>query len=236
MTGDSAQAAEATLRVGFVPGVTLTKWRRIWGERFPRQPLEVSEVAEAEQRRVLVEGAVDLCFIRLPIERTGLHAIPLYEEVPVVVVPKDHPLAAFDDVELAQLADLLAVDPQAHDPFDLVAYGQGVLRVPHSIARSGSRRDLVYRPIIDAEPTTVALAWRIDNATELIEEFIGVVRGRTVNSSRTAQSRAANKAANKSAGSNQVTQANQDQPVAVQKRAKAKSSTGRPSRRRARRP
>lgn len=30
--------------------------------------------------------------------------------------------------------------------WSVVAYGQGVLRVPHSIARSGSRRDLVYRP------------------------------------------------------------------------------------------
>jgi hypothetical protein len=63
--------------------------------------------------------------------------------------------------------------------------------VPQSVARSHSRRDLVYRPVTDAEPTTIALAWLVDNPNELIEEFIGIVRGRTANSSRTAATRPA---------------------------------------------
>ena len=71
-----------------MPGVTLTKWRRIWGERF-RTPLEVVEVAEADQRRAVVAGEVDMCFVRLPIEREGLHVIP-YDEVPVVWMSKDY--------------------------------------------------------------------------------------------------------------------------------------------------
>jgi hypothetical protein len=54
---------------------------------------------------------------------------------------------------------------------------------------------VVYRPVTDAEPTTIALAWRIDNPNELIEEFVGIVRGRTANSSRTAAARAAKKPA-----------------------------------------
>ncbi|HQZ00576.1 MAG TPA: LysR family substrate-binding domain-containing protein [Propionicimonas sp.] len=183
-------AGASGFRIGFVPGVTLTKWRRVWAERFPRTPLEVVEVAVADQRRLLVEDVVDACFVRLPIDRTGLHAIPLYEEVPVVVAVKEHPIAALDELTLADLVGEPLVDPDAAAPFDLVAFGQGVLRVPHSIARSHSRRDLVYRPVTDAEPTTIALAWLIDNPNPLIEEFIGIVRGRTVNSSRTTQSRA----------------------------------------------
>jgi hypothetical protein len=39
------------------------------------------------------------------------------------------------------------------------------------------------------DPTEIALAWLVDNPNELIEEFIGIVRGRTANSSRTAASR-----------------------------------------------
>ncbi len=61
--------------------------------------------------------------------------------------------------------------------------------VPLSVARTHSRRDLIHRPVTDAEPTTIALAWLVDNPNELIEEFIGIVRGRTANSSRTAASR-----------------------------------------------
>lgn len=191
MSKPEQPAARAALRVGFVPGVTLTKWRGIWRERFPRTPLIVVEVAEHDQRRVLDAGEVDLCFARLPLDTEGLHRIRLYDEVPVVVAPRDHPLAAFDEVSLADLTGEPLVDPDLADAFDRVAWGSGVLLVPHSIARSHSRRDLVYRPVTDAEPTTVVLAWTQDNPNPLIEEFIGIVRGRTANSSRTAADRAA---------------------------------------------
>jgi DNA-binding transcriptional LysR family regulator len=173
------------LRVGFVPGVTLTKWRRIWGERLPRTSLEIVEVAEADQRNALDEARVDMCFVRLPLADQRLHVIPLYDEVPVVVVAKDHPAALFDEVTLADLSDEVVIDPaDTRNAFELAAGGVGVLFLPHSIARSHSRRDLVYRTISDASPTWIALAWRVDNPNELIEDFIGVVRGRTPNSSR----------------------------------------------------
>jgi DNA-binding transcriptional LysR family regulator len=178
------------LRVGFVPGVTLTKWRRIWAERLRRVPLDVVDVTQAGQRAALVRDDVDMCFVRLPIDTDGLHTIPLYEEVPVVVAPKDHPLAAFDEVSLADLAgETFVVDDDEAAGVDRVAWGAGVMLVPLSVARSHSRRDLIHRPVTDAEPTTVALAWLVDNPNELIEEFIGIVRGRTANSSRTAASR-----------------------------------------------
>lgn len=177
------------LRVGHVPGVTLTKWRRVWAERLPHTHLAVVEIAQPDQRTALVAGQVDLCFVRLPLDTGGLHTIRLYDEVPVVVAPKDHPVAAFDEVVLADLAGESVV-PDGPDAFDKVAWGAGLLRVPHSIARSHSRRDLVYRTVTDAEPTTIALAWLVDNPHELIEEFVGIVRGRTANSSRTAAARA----------------------------------------------
>jgi DNA-binding transcriptional LysR family regulator len=178
------------LRVGFVPGVTLTKWRRIWADRFRKVPLEVVEVTATAQRTALVCGDVDMCFVRLPVDTEGLHTIRLYDEAPVVVFPKDHPLAAFEEVLLADLSgETLVTDDEAATGIDRVAWGAGILLAPHSIARSHSRRDLSYRPVTDAEPTTIALAWLVDNPNEFIEEFVGIVRGRTANSSRSAASR-----------------------------------------------
>jgi len=178
------------LRIGFVPGVTLTKWRRIWADRMHRVPLDVVEVTQARQREALVSGEVDMCFVRLPIDTDGLHTIPLYEEVPVVVAPMDHPLAAFDEVSLADLAgETFVADDAEATGIDRVAWGAGLMLVPLSVARTHSRRDLIHRPVTDAEPTAIALAWLVDNPTELIEEFIGIVRGRTANSSRTAATR-----------------------------------------------
>ncbi len=181
-----------TLRVGKVPGVTMTKWRGVWSERFPRLRLEVVDVAENDQRRALVDGDVELCFVRLPIDEDGLHLIRLYEELPVAWVSKDHVVAAADEVSLAELADEELVTEVTSHNVDMVSIGEAVLHVPASVARTHSRRDFVAVPISDAPSTTVGLAWRRDNTHELIDEFIGIVRGRTANSSRTAQARTEN--------------------------------------------
>lgn len=176
--------------MGFVPGVTLTKWRGIWRERLPRVPLKVVEVAESDARSILEAAGADLCFARLPVDTTGLHAIRLWDETPVAWVAKDHPIALFDEVTLADLSGETVLDADDDVSLSRVAVGEAVLRVPQSVARSRSRRDLAHRPITDAEPTTIALLWRVDNDNPLIDEFIGIVRGRTANSARTAQERA----------------------------------------------
>jgi hypothetical protein len=67
---------------------------------------------------------------------------------------------------------------------ELVAAGVGLLIVPQSLARLHHRRDLTYRPLADAPQSQVALSWLEDQTTDLMEEFIGIVRGRTANSSR----------------------------------------------------
>lgn len=176
------------LRVGYVPGVILTKWRRIWADRFPHIPLEIVPVEEHDARAAL--ESVDLCFARLPIDADGLHTIPLYEEQPVVWVAKEHAIAAVDEVTQADLADEEVLTEATAPSIDRVVAEVAVLRVPLSIARSNNRRDLVYRPVVDAPTTTVALVWPRDRDSDLIQEFIGVVRGRSINSSRSAKERA----------------------------------------------
>jgi DNA-binding transcriptional LysR family regulator len=182
--------APAALRVGFVPGVTVSKWTRIWAERFPDTPLEVIALAQAEQESALREGRVDMCFVRLPIDREGMSAIPLYREVPVVVVQKEHPLSVFDEVRVDDLADEQVQDTSDLDAvggaLELVAAAGGAAIVPHSLARLHHRRDLVYRTMLDVPDTEIALAWPADRTTDPVEDFIGVVRGRSERSSRAA--------------------------------------------------
>lgn len=181
----------AGLRLGHVPGVTLTKWRTRWAERLPGVPLHSVEVAEADQRRVLDDGTVDMCLVRLPVDAAGLHVIRLYDEVTVAWASKDHPLRAFDEVSLADLAGEVVLDVVDEAALEKVGFGDAVLVVPMSVARSHSLRELIYRPILDAPETTVALAWPADAEGPLLDEFVGIVRGRTANSSRTAQERRA---------------------------------------------
>ncbi len=170
--------------VAFVLGVTPGKWAGIWAERMPRTPLELRPLSPEEALSAVVAGTVDAAFIRLPVEGEDLGVIPLYEERPVVVMPKEHVLSVLDEVSAQDLdgETVLEGDPAAD--IELVAAGVGVTIVPESIARALSRRDVVARPATDAPTTRVALVWRTDSATTLTEEFIGIVRGRTANSSR----------------------------------------------------
>ncbi|GGK42585.1 LysR family transcriptional regulator [Nocardia camponoti] len=180
---------EPGFRVGFVDGVTVSKWARIWADRLPDVPLEVVGIPQAEQQQALVDGRVDVCFVRLPINRDVLHAIPLWSETPVAVVRKEDELSLLDALTPADLADEIVQDTTeldtAVDALAMVAAVGGAAIVPQSIARLHHRRDLVYRPISDTDFTEIALAWPVDSDdSELREEFVGIVRGRSANSSR----------------------------------------------------
>lgn len=177
---------------------------RIWNERLPDVPLTLVGVSAAEAPDVLRGREADAGLVRLPIDRTALSAIPLYTETTVVVIPKDHIMAALEEVPAADLADDIVLHPlddtldwedrpgrpaderpaTTADAVELVAAGVGLLVVPQSLARLHHRKDLTYRPVPDAPESRVALSWLEDETTDLVEEFIGIVRGRTVNSTR----------------------------------------------------
>ncbi|MFE7661389.1 LysR family transcriptional regulator substrate-binding protein [Streptomyces celluloflavus] len=201
MTGSEAPPS---FRLAYVPGVTPTKWVRIWNERLPGIPLILIPVTAAEAPGMLGDRGADAGFVRLPTGRTDLSAIPLYAETTVVVVPKDHLVAAVDEVSDEDLADEIVLHPlddtldwerppgrpanerpaTTADAIELVAAGVGLLVVPQSLARLHHRKDLTYRPVTDAPQSRVALSWPEEETTDMVEDFIGIVRGRTVNSSR----------------------------------------------------
>ncbi|MCU1422916.1 MAG: LysR family transcriptional regulator [Microbacteriaceae bacterium] len=170
--------------VAFVVGVTPGKWARVWGERLPRHPLELRPLAQAEAVAALVSGDADVALLRLPAEHEQLSTIPLYAEQPVVVAPKGHAVEALDSLALADLDGETVLDQDWAAAVELVAANVGVAVMPQSVARALSRRDVVARPVTDAAETRIALAWVTAHTTPPVEEFIGIVRGRTANSSR----------------------------------------------------
>ena len=175
-----------TLRLRYVAGVSPAKWLRAWNERRPDLPLEAVRVEEAEQLADLRAGEADVAFVRLPVDDAGLHVIQLWEELAVAVLPKDHPLAEAEALTLADLAGgpLAPAQPDAAMTVELVAAGTGYAILPHSLARLHHRRDVAAVPVTDAAPTRIALVWRVDRDDADIQEFVGVVRGRTTRSSR----------------------------------------------------
>lgn len=188
-------------RIGFVPGATPDKWARTWRSR-RRDPLELVPVEQADQESGLRSGDLAMCLVRLPIDRTGLHCIPLYDEVPVAVVSREHLVTVADELITDDLADEQLVRPHesgwtpdaeqlawpemsVREAVEVVAGGTGVVIVPMSVARLHHRKDTTYRPVTDLSPTTIGLSWREDDHDDRVQTFIGIVRGRTERSSRT---------------------------------------------------
>lgn len=193
-----------TLRLGLVPGTTPGRWIDTWKERMPHVELELVPLTFADPRERL--GEVDLALVRMPLEHAeDLHVIPLYDEVPVVVTSAESHLMAAEELSGDDLAGEVLITP-ADDvlgPVDLptvaprfpaiettadavatVASGVGIMIVPMSLARLHKRKDVDYRILRDGPTSTVALAWPRDVTTRDIETFVGIVRGRTANSSR----------------------------------------------------
>ena len=83
----------------------------------------------------------------------------------------------------------------------LVAANVGVAIMPQPVARALSRRDVVATPITATLETRIALVWVTARQIPETEEFIGIVRGRTANSSRGAGESGAGGASSGEAGS-----------------------------------
>jgi DNA-binding transcriptional LysR family regulator len=200
-------------RVGFVPGVTPDKWSRVWAERMPRRPLVLVPLGDQDGPALLRSGDLQMCFVRLPVDRDGLHVIPLYDEQPVVVVARENPVAAYDEIDVADLADEhLLQDPDEVPPWrdvatevadgtrypvpadltlrqavESVAADAGIVIVPMSLARLHHRKAVAVVPVPGVATSSIGLAWRQDVEDDRVETFVGVVRGRTARSSRAEQ-------------------------------------------------
>jgi DNA-binding transcriptional LysR family regulator len=188
------------LRIGFVTGATPDKWARAWRER-RRERLLLVPLTEAEQEDAVRRGQVDMALVRLPVETEGLHCVRLYDERQVAVGGLEHLISAADDVTLADLAEEQLVCPHGSgwtpsaeqspwppmtekDAVETVAAGTGVVILPMSVARLYHRKDVVQREVTDLPPSTIALVWPRELDGETTQAFVGVVKGRSANSSR----------------------------------------------------
>ncbi|WP_334150687.1 LysR family transcriptional regulator substrate-binding protein [Microbacterium sp.] len=190
-------------RLATVPGTTPGKWIDAWKQRMPHVRLELVPVEAGDRHGILAD--VDAALLRLPLADDSLHIVALYDEVPVVVAAADSHLLAVDELSIADLAgevvivpsddvlgpiDLPGTTPAAFAPLPTAeaivtaASGVGIVIVPMSLARLHHRKDAGHRPLLDGPTSTVALVWPRERTTPDVETFVGIVRGRTSNSSR----------------------------------------------------
>ncbi|RLY94474.1 hypothetical protein EAE32_04635 [Kocuria tytonicola] len=194
-------AVAPAFTVGYVPGVMPGKWLGRWRDR-QLTPLLRDELVPAGQwREVLQDGTVTACFVRLgwsPTDpnleelRATHHAVHLYDELQVAVLPTEDLLSVLDTLTTVQLRE--ESTPQPHADIDdaamgveLAAAGVGPVVLPMSVARLHARKDVTTRELTDAPTLPVVLVWpkSVDEATEdAVQRFVGIVRGRKESSGR----------------------------------------------------
>ena len=182
----------------------------------------------------------ELPVVILPVD----HVLTVLDEVPVEELAEEFLLQpasdipAYEEVSRAWRESAGRIVPEGltdKENIELVAAGVGLYIVPMSIARFYHRKDLTYRPVAGLDIYPVHLVWprapkgepRSEELEALLQDFIGIVRGRTATSERgseTRQARAERIAAEKAKEKAKARAANARREARDKKRANAKKN------------
>ncbi|OAH15417.1 LysR family transcriptional regulator [Streptomyces jeddahensis] len=199
-------AGEHTLTVGFMLGTDVTAALNAFSAGHPDVPIELVRIRWWDQAQPLLDGTVDVGFVRLPVDSDDrLDILPLYPERLSVVLPARHPLAGEAGIRITALADRPVLQyadatpawaavwnavprpdgtrppqgPVFHDMEELLGYvraGRGVVLVPEPVAVVFPRPDIAYVPVTDVPPGRVALAWDDARRSALVTDFVEAAR------------------------------------------------------------
>ncbi|MGW3173646.1 LysR family transcriptional regulator [Streptomyces sp. NPDC001153] len=182
-----ATSGHTRLRIGYAwsaVGRHTVAFQRRWSAAHPGTDLHLVRVNTASAG--LAEGACDLAVIRRPLEDRRFDTAIVGLERRLCAMAADDPLARRRSVRLGELTGrILWVDrrtgtttpelwppdarpavEETHDVDDwltVIAAGRGIGVTAESTANQYPRPGVVYRPVRDAEPVAVRLAWWRDD-------------------------------------------------------------------------
>ncbi|QGZ50259.1 LysR family transcriptional regulator [Streptomyces sp. QHH-9511] len=201
---DPARLRHRPLRVGYAwsaLGPYTTPLLRRWQREHPGTPLELLRVDD--RTAGLVRGEVDAALLRGPVDAPGLATAELTAETRIAAVPADSPLSGRPTVLLADLAGetvvlntvsgttTLDLWPRAHRPagtltvgntddwLTAIAAGRGVGVSSASTAAMHPHPGVTYRPLTDAPPVPLVLAWRDASPHPAIGALVTLARAIT---------------------------------------------------------
>jgi DNA-binding transcriptional LysR family regulator len=183
---------------------------KMYRERYPQIDLILTSGGTERNVEHLRIHQIDLGFVYLPIREPSLSLYPLFEEAYVAALPASHPLARYDPLPLQRLANepLIfyprSLAPVMHAEFfkcceqagfvpnvvqeaelaqtrlSLAAAGAGITFVLEQM-QNLTAKGTVYRPLIGDFPTLkLAIAWRQNETSPMVHEFLRLIRSMTI--------------------------------------------------------
>ncbi|MFE2940243.1 LysR family transcriptional regulator [Streptomyces sp. NPDC059255] len=202
---DTGRLGHRPLRLGHAWsafGPYTTPLLRRWQREHPEAPLELLRIDD--RTAGLARGEVDAALLRGPgqpgAETPGLVAEALFTEARTAAVPADGPLAARASLTLAELASETVVvntvsgtttpalwpgrtGPTStltvgntDDWLTAIAAGRGVGVTGTSTAAVHPHHGVAYRPLPDAPPLQLFLAWRAAAPHPAIHDLVALAR------------------------------------------------------------
>ncbi|MFJ2886720.1 LysR family transcriptional regulator [Streptomyces sp. NPDC087305] len=192
----AAAGGKRRLMVGFRAGVAVTPAARAFEDRHPDVVVDVQRIEGDDQAAMLLDGRIDVGYVRLPIDETGLRVTPLYAEPRVAVLPAGHRLAGKEQVTETDLADEPLIwhgDPSTQptkrplpnagypvrgvdETLEHVAAGRGISFLARSASVFYSHPDVAYVPIPDLTPDQVCLAVAASHISPVVEDFVAAAQ------------------------------------------------------------
>ena len=195
-----AARGSGSFTIGFMPGLIVTEAVRALAGRHPQLTVNVLRTNWDDQTEVLHDGRVDVSYIRLPVDQSGLQVQALLTEPRVAVFPVGHRLAGKDTISVADLAnEHLLQDPAAvpewrdiatemrtrdrrsapvfhtvEEKLEHVAAGHGIVLLPLSTAVFYTRPGVAYSHVSDIAANQVCLAWDATRRSQLIQDFAAI--------------------------------------------------------------
>jgi DNA-binding transcriptional LysR family regulator len=184
------------LMVGFRAGVAVAPAIQQFADRHPDVVVDVQRIEGDDQAAQLLDGRIDIGYVRLPIDETGLRVIPVYTEPRVAVLPTGHRLAGKEQITEADLAGepLLwdsdsstqptqRLHPNAgylvrgvDDTLEHVAAGRGISFLARSATVFYSHPNISYVPVSDVAPDQVCLAVAASRTSSLVDDFVAAAQ------------------------------------------------------------
>jgi DNA-binding transcriptional LysR family regulator len=178
------------LTVGFRAGITVTTAVRLFVAEHPDISVDVRRLEWDEQEQAILSGRVDVAYVRRPISARSLRLTPLYTEPRLAALPAGHPLAGEIELTAASVAEERHLhffetvrDGEQNillrgieEKLEFVAAGHGIIVLPRSATLHYTRPDIVYVPLVDAEPDEVLLACESSRRSRLLTAFTEAAR------------------------------------------------------------
>ncbi|RKS05220.1 DNA-binding transcriptional LysR family regulator [Nocardiopsis sp. Huas11] len=179
------------LTVGFRAGIAVAPAVRLFADRHPDVLVDVQRIEGDDQAAMLLDGRIDVGYVRLPMAEAGLRVVPLYTEPRVAVLPAGHRLADREQITEDDLAGEPLVwnmdastqptrrpHPNAgylvrgvDETLEHVAAGRGISFLARSATVFYSHPNISYVPVADLAPDQVCLAVAASHTSPVVDDF-----------------------------------------------------------------